>query len=686
MFGVFIDFVTNTIIKYKIILADMAYIHTQGAYWFPYIVLLSSNIILVGISSALVLWFAPAGGGSGIPEVKCYLNGIKVPEILRLRTLFVKSVGVILTVSGGLACGNEGPMIHIGSMVAAGISQGKSSTVPLVNTPVFTEFRNDHDKRDFVSGGAAAGIAGAFGAPIGGTLFSLEEGSSFWNQALTWRTFFCAVVAGFTLNTFLSGVRTHNWSPDDTSPSFQITDTSPTYSIPHVPFFILIGALGGILGSIFNQLNKLLMQFRKRINRMKIFRWLEALIIAGITATISFSVCYLAPGCVSIGNSTSTDDITFRDVGWYCGPGEKNQMAALFLGSGELSVKSLFNDNTFMSHTLLIYAVLYYLLSLITLGIAAPSGLLVPCLAVGGAYGRLIGQWLQPIMSDVNVHTFALVGAASFLGGTARMTISLCVILIETTGSVQRGLPIMVTLMVAKWVGDYFIHGIYDIHIELKKIPLLEWDPDHEMSDVRAEEIMADHVIWLYDVEKVLKIHTILQKTTHNGYPIISKDEVFQGLILRSQLVTLLYKRAFQNSKAPEEIPLVDLSEFSKYYPRSPGIESVQIYREDEDKFIDLRPYMNRTPYVIHNNATVERVFRLFRTMGLRHLPVINEKARIVGMITRRDLYNFQAKRNKNKLDRARKRRKSPNIEDVQYIEGQHSLNGISESTKLLSD
>lgn len=154
---------------------------------------------LRNIGPANTRFFQPIAAGSGIPQIKCFLNGINVPKVNRFTTLITKGIGVVLSVSGGLAVGKEGPMIHTGSAIAAGLSQGRL-TFCKISSKYFRIFRNDQEKRDFVSAGAAAGVAAAFGAPVGGLLFSLEEGASFVNQRLTWKIVFFLLFHGALLS------------------------------------------------------------------------------------------------------------------------------------------------------------------------------------------------------------------------------------------------------------------------------------------------------------------------------------------------------------------------------------------------------------------------------------------------------------------------------------------------------
>ncbi|KAF5946768.1 hypothetical protein HYC85_016996 [Camellia sinensis] len=48
------------------------------------------NMVLAIAAAALCAYIAPAAAGSGIPEVKAYLNGVDAQSILAPRTLFVK--------------------------------------------------------------------------------------------------------------------------------------------------------------------------------------------------------------------------------------------------------------------------------------------------------------------------------------------------------------------------------------------------------------------------------------------------------------------------------------------------------------------------------------------------------------------------------------------------------------------
>ncbi|KMS69672.1 hypothetical protein BVRB_034140, partial [Beta vulgaris subsp. vulgaris] len=87
----------------------------------------SLSFMLASAAAFLCAYIEPVAAGSGIPVIKCVLNGLKLPRVVRLKTLFVKALGVAFSVSAGLPVGIEGPMIHCGAICGAGVSQGKST-------------------------------------------------------------------------------------------------------------------------------------------------------------------------------------------------------------------------------------------------------------------------------------------------------------------------------------------------------------------------------------------------------------------------------------------------------------------------------------------------------------------------------------------------------------------------------
>ncbi|XP_053987126.1 H(+)/Cl(-) exchange transporter 7 [Hylaeus anthracinus] len=647
-----------TSVKYGFLKFYMDQCVSQNCLWLPYFIWLVLNLVPILIGAVLVSYVEPVAAGSGIPQVKCYLNGIKMPRVVRIKTLAVKAVGVICTVVGGLAGGKEGPMIHAGAVVAAGISQGKSTTFNK-DLKIFKYFREDHEKRDFVSGGAASGVSAAFGAPIGGVLFSIEEGTSFFNQSLTWRTFFASMITTFTLNIVLS---TYHGRPGDLSYPGLLNlgkFEAISYQIYEIPLFMLMGVIGGVLGACWNYVNYKISCFRLRFIKKRWSKVIEALLIGVLSATMGFVMIYIINDCKPIGQ-----DPTKFPIQMYCNEGEYNVVATLWFQTPESSVRSLFHDpkGSHNDITLAIFVVLYFFLAVFTFGLSMSSGLFIPSLLIGSAWGRLIGSGLAKLFPNCDVLApgkYAFLGAAAQLGGVVRMTISLTAILIESTQGISFGLPVIIVLIMAKWVGDFFNEGIYDIHIQMAGIPILPWEAPPLSNNIYASEIMSHPVVTLKTVENVGHIVELLKCVTFNGFPIVdppSSDQTeihsygrFRGLILRSQLIVLLQNKIF-NEHEDYWGRNLSIKMFRKEYPRYPTIEQVTVTETEKTYTIDLRPFMNPSAYTLQHSAALPRAFRLFRALGLRHLPVINDANEVIGMITRKDVARFRIWKHRGRM------------------------------------
>lgn len=124
----------------------------------------------------------------------------------------------------------------------------------------------------------------------------------------------------------------------------------------------------------------------------------------------------------------------------------------------------------------------------------------------------------------------------------------------------------------------------------------------------------------------------MLQSCTHNGFPVVVEHAEtpgtprFLGLVLRSDLITLLQNRVWGELRNDTtDQPTLSNEAFQRKYPNRTPVDEIELPSAEalDNLWIDVAPYMNDSPYTLPPHAALNRTFRLFRTMGLRHIPII---------------------------------------------------------------
>jgi chloride channel 6 len=539
-----------------------------------FLVFAALNMSLALLSAFLCLKLAPEAVGSGIPEVKAFLNGVRVKRFSSLRLFVVKIVATILSVSSGLFLGPEGPLVHIGAILGASCTKLSNILFRIVPTRWLansrllsflvmdlSHFSTDAERRDLVSIGAGAGFAAAFGAPIGGLLFSMEEASSYLSHEMFLKTLTATAIATFCLAVYHGDLS--NYSIISLG-VFQTTNRNIFLNrVEEFPLYIIVAIAGGILGGVFCRVWKAVQLFKRRFYptgpAQLSWKLAEVACLSLLTSLLMYYVPTMTWACRPIDMYDNTmveankllDPFKNHASQFHCPTGEINELGTIFFGSREAAISSILTDpRQFQLRTLLIVGLVFFPLMTLTLGVSLPSGIFMPTFLIGTSLGGAAGMIFQEWMGEVlPTPTFALLGAAALLTGVQRSTVSLCVILVEGTGQVKVLIPVIVTVVIARYVADLIsTHGLYEIAIEINHYPFLEHEQNKVLDIFEACEIMSAPVVTVGPSERTQDLVKLLRVCEHHGFPVVDPEsKTFLGLVRRDQIIALLECEVFED-------------------------------------------------------------------------------------------------------------------------------------------
>ena len=352
--------------------------------WPPFFGWLALSSLVAGAVSAaawMVEKFAPTAQGSGVPYVEKILRGNGQPR--HAWVIPVKFLGGWLALSAGLVLGREGPLVQMGSVIGEKVGRQ------------FPGLRGAW--KSLMAAGAGAGLATAFNAPVGGTIFVLEEVF----RKITPQTFILTATAA-SVSVYLQRAVFH--MPQD-------------YAVPAIPdvpasatwLFFIFGTAIGILGVLYNRLLIGLLAFGSK---------LEKIPVALRAAAIGFlmgSVAWFAPKWVGGGDNITQSILASRSDVW------------LLLGVASLR----------------------FFLGPFSYSAGTPGGLFAPVIALGAIVGAASGALDHALLPGLvpSPLAFAVAGMAAFFTATIRAPLTGIVICLEMTGCYSLFFPMLVTCL-----------------------------------------------------------------------------------------------------------------------------------------------------------------------------------------------------------------------------------------------
>lgn len=354
-------------------------------------------VVAAGLLVAWLVKLEPMASGSGIPQVEgVVLFGLKMKWYTILGVRFTAG---LLCGLFGLSLGREGPSIQIGAAGAQGVARATS--------------KGRLEENYLITGGAAAGLAAAFNAPLSGAVFALEEVHRSFSPLILLPAMMASLSADF-ISKYFFGLK----------PVLDFT-TVPQLPIHLYLWLLPLGLLSGLAGCV---MNKSLLGFQTLYNRLPAF---------------------LRP-CVAL------------LIALPCG-----MFFPLSLGSGQQLIRFAENARTGIT-ILLAYLFIKLLFTSTSFGSGVPGGIFMPILAVGTLTGSVFGILATHMgLPAQYVPDFAVCAMAGALAASVKAPVTAILLTAEMSGSLIHMLPVATCAFLALLLSDVLkVEPIYEALLE----------------------------------------------------------------------------------------------------------------------------------------------------------------------------------------------------------------------------
>ncbi len=443
--------------------------------------------------------------GGGVPQAEGAARGL-VP-LKWWRDLTMMFAGTLVGVFTGLSVGAEGPSIFIGSCAGDGVSR------MLKRDKMIEKYQ--------VTGGACAGLAVAFSAPLMGMAFAFEEAF----KRFTPEVFICAftsVVCGMLTRLLIYGAL-----------GMETASAFSRYLFYELPvkdylFVAVAGLLCGLLGIVFYKLcfffRKAFRKIRLKDERATLFlRVLIAVLLGGTVSFISLSVMgggqSLVEGLGTLGGTLSPE------------------------------VSSVFSLPFVWS--VLVVLLLKFFITTVNVGSGIPCGMLIPMLAVGACIGGILNEGFVALgMERKHADLMIMICMAGFFTTVVRAPITAIAMVCELTGSFAPLLPVIIAVAIGYFIGEIAkTDGIYEELLEAyEKETGLHERSVKEVYTLRVEKrSLADK----REVGEVLWPAGAWVKEIHRGEEVVLPDG---GTLLQGGDILVIVCKTAEPQAVKEEL------------------------------------------------------------------------------------------------------------------------------------